>query len=236
MKSEEVSITLDKFNIAKTDIAVLREAGRLLDGEIESFVNDFYIWLRDREEYQFYFADAPAMLARVQKLQASHWRSLFNAGLDDDYFTSRRHIGAVHARIDLPNDIYCAGTSMSGRMMIERLRSLKPLPANVDAMVVVLTKLIDSVAAIRGARILVVEDNDLNQQVAGGLLGEAGFVVEFAENGQIAVNKVRGATQPWDIVLMDMHMPVMDGLEATVEIRKTFPASSLPIVAMTAKG
>jgi len=142
VNSDEVSITLSKFGIVEADIEVLREAGHLLDGEIESFVNDFYIWLRGREEYQIYFADAPAMLARVQKLQARHWRSVFNSTLDDDYFQSRRHIGAVHARIDLPNDIYCAGMCMSGRLMVERLRSMKPLPANVDAMVVVLTKLI----------------------------------------------------------------------------------------------
>jgi two-component system sensor histidine kinase/response regulator len=89
-------------------------------------------------------------------------------------------------------------------------------------------------AFIQGARVLLVEDNDLNQQVAGELLEDAGFVVEIAENGQIAVDKVLGATEPWDIVLMDMQMPVMDGVAATVEIRKTVGAERLPIVAMTA--
>ena len=79
-----------------------------------------------------------------------------------------------------------------------------------------------------------VEDNDLNQQVAGELLEDAGFVVEIADNGQIAVDKVASATEPWDIVLMDMQMPVMDGVTATVEIRKKVPAEQLPIVAMTA--
>ncbi|MFM8769538.1 MAG: response regulator, partial [Rubrivivax sp.] len=85
-----------------------------------------------------------------------------------------------------------------------------------------------------GARVLLVEDNDLNQQVAGELLEDAGFVVEIADNGQIAVDKVASATEPWDIVLMDMQMPVMDGVTATVEIRKKVPAEQLPIVAMTA--
>ena len=85
-----------------------------------------------------------------------------------------------------------------------------------------------------GARVLVVEDNDLNQQVASELLEDAGFVVEIAEDGQVAVDKVRGATKPWDIVLMDMQMPVMDGVTATIEIRKTVRADTLPIVAMTA--
>jgi len=79
-----------------------------------------------------------------------------------------------------------------------------------------------------------VEDNDLNQQVAGELLEDAGFEVAIAEDGQIAVDMVAGATEPWDIVLMDMQMPVMDGVTATEVIRRTVPAAQLPIVAMTA--
>ena len=85
-----------------------------------------------------------------------------------------------------------------------------------------------------GARILLVEDNDLNQQVASELLEDAGFVVEIAENGQIAVDMVASAAQPWDIVLMDMQMPVMDGVTATEVIRRTVSVAQLPIVAMTA--
>ena len=93
---------------------------------------------------------------------------------------------------------------------------------------------LQALARIRGARVLLVEDNDLNQQLADELLTDAGFVVGIAENGQVAVDKVMGATEPWDIVLMDMQMPVMDGVAATVEIRKTVTAATLPIVAMTA--
>ena len=59
-------------------------------------------------------------------------------------------------------------------------------------------------------------------------------MVEIADNGQVAVDKVAGATEPWDIVLMDMQMPVMDGVTATEVIRRTVPAAQLPIVAMTA--
>ncbi|MFA6016142.1 MAG: PAS domain S-box protein [Gallionellaceae bacterium] len=85
---------------------------------------------------------------------------------------------------------------------------------------------------IAGARILLVEDNELNQEVATELLQEAGFEVELAENGQIAVEKV--ASGKYDIVLMDMQMPVMDGITATQEIRKDARCKNLPIVAMTA--
>ena len=89
-----------------------------------------------------------------------------------------------------------------------------------------------NLSAIQGARLLLVEDNDLNQQVAMELLQDAGFRVDLAENGQIAVEMV-GATH-YDTVLMDMQMPVMDGVTATLEIRGDGRFGELPIVAMTA--
>ncbi|MDP1525315.1 MAG: response regulator [Rhodocyclaceae bacterium] len=92
--------------------------------------------------------------------------------------------------------------------------------------------MLEEMAAIKGARILLVEDNELNQEVAGEILTDAGFVVDIADNGQIAVEMV--AKNAYDIVLMDMQMPVMDGVTATVEIRKDERFMNLPIVAMTA--
>ena len=93
-------------------------------------------------------------------------------------------------------------------------------------------KLADKLAAIAGSRILVVEDNELNQEVALGLLQGEGFVVDIANNGKEAVDMV--STNAYDIVLMDMQMPVMDGLTATQEIRKLPQFKDLAIVAMTA--
>ncbi len=91
---------------------------------------------------------------------------------------------------------------------------------------------LDRLGTIRGARILLVEDNDINQQVATALLREAGFEVDVAENGLVALGMVR--TAAYDIVLMDMQMPVMDGVTATREIRKEARFAELPVVAMTA--
>ena len=90
----------------------------------------------------------------------------------------------------------------------------------------------EQLATIAGARILLVEDNELNQEVALELLREAGLVVDLAENGQIALDRL--AVNTYDLVLMDMQMPVMDGVTATVEIRKQPSLNGLPVVAMTA--
>ncbi len=87
-------------------------------------------------------------------------------------------------------------------------------------------------AALRGARILLVEDNDINQQVARELLEDAGLVVEVADNGQVALQMAQQAA--FDLVFMDMQMPVMDGVAATRELRKIARLAQLPIVAMTA--
>jgi signal transduction histidine kinase/CheY-like chemotaxis protein len=88
-----------------------------------------------------------------------------------------------------------------------------------------------------GARLLVVEDNEINQQVAHELLCDAGFAVELAENGQIGLDRVyarQAQGLPFDLVLMDVQMPVMDGLTATGLLRGRYSALELPIVAMTA--
>ena len=85
---------------------------------------------------------------------------------------------------------------------------------------------------IRGARVLLVEDNEINQQVAQEMLEKAGLVVSIAGNGKEAVEKVK--TETYDAVLMDIQMPVMGGFEATLEIRKHGRFKDLPIIAMTA--
>ncbi len=89
--------------------------------------------------------------------------------------------------------------------------------------------------SVRGAKLLLVEDNAINQLVAVELLTQEGFWVTTANDGRMALDVVRdSAADAFDLVLMDLQMPEMDGYSATREIRQLAHARTLPIVAMTA--
>ena len=90
----------------------------------------------------------------------------------------------------------------------------------------------DDALALRGAWLLLVEDNEVNQEVAQQILSDAGIRVDIAGNGAIALAKI--AENAYDGVLMDCQMPVMDGYQATRKLRQDARYSSLPVIAMTA--
>jgi two-component system, sensor histidine kinase and response regulator len=94
----------------------------------------------------------------------------------------------------------------------------------------------EEIKRIHGAKILLTEDNEINQQVAKELLEGHGLVVEIANNGKEAIEKIKtsGIPSKYDLVFMDLQMPVMDGYTSTIEIRKLTDYKNLPIVAMSA--
>ena len=89
--------------------------------------------------------------------------------------------------------------------------------------------------SFEGKRVLLAEDNELNREIATEILEETGLEVDTAEDGAIAVRRVTEmGVRYYDFILMDIQMPVMDGYEATAEIRKIPGAGSIPIIALSA--
>lgn len=89
-----------------------------------------------------------------------------------------------------------------------------------------------AIEKLNGLQVLLVEDNVMNQQVATILLSRNGVEVDIAEDGQQAVDMVQQYS--YDFVLMDCQMPIMDGYEATLNIRQILDLKNLPIIALTA--
>ena len=111
-----------------------------------------------------------------------------------------------------------------------------PLPDGTPAHPLPSTEAAD-LAALRGARVLVAEDNPVNMMIAAAMLEQWEVQVEQAVDGRCALDAVLAAARhgrPFDAVLMDVQMPVMSGHEATRELRRHYSPSELPIVALTA--
>lgn len=138
----QIADIVNKFEINAEDIARIRSAGDLLRPELDDHIKTFYDWLKQHKEYQIYFASNPKRLERVLELQKAHWETFFAANLDEKWFASRIHVGAVHAHIDLPNDIYFAGMSMSGKSLVDRIRKIKPALKDAGEMANSVMKLI----------------------------------------------------------------------------------------------
>ncbi len=121
--------------------------------------------------------------------------------------------------------LFYAIMNMHGHYKDDKELGLKPKPEEIEGL-----------QNIKDSRILLVEDNEINRQVAVELLTIAGMSVEVAENGIRAIQKLfnPNRTVEYDLVLMDLQMPEMDGYETTKKIRQEAKFSNLPIVALTA--
>ena len=90
-------------------------------------------------------------------------------------------------------------------------------------------------ANLEGAKILLVEDNELNREIARDILEEEGVIVDEADDGTTALKIVKEkGPEYFDVILMDIQMPIMNGYEATQEIRRLYPDSRIPIIALSA--
>jgi rsbT co-antagonist protein RsbR len=140
---EEVQSTLAKFEISDVDIQMIRQAGESLSGRLGEMIDQFYRWLRQQEEFGLFFGDNASNLERVMQKQLEIWERFFEGRVDLEYFEARRQIGAVHEAIGLPNDIYCAGMSVSESALQHMIQETDADAADKQAMSRALAKLID---------------------------------------------------------------------------------------------
>jgi signal transduction histidine kinase/CheY-like chemotaxis protein/CHASE3 domain sensor protein len=118
--------------------------------------------------------------------------------------------------------------------LVDTLVNLFSTPADGGA--ITGTAADEGAGRLKGMRVLLVEDNEINQQIAVELLEGAGATVRVAENGRVGVGVLSDGSQPppIDVVLMDLQMPEMDGFQATAKLRADARFATLPIIAMTA--
>ena len=149
---------------------------------------------------------------------------MVNANGADDVRATALGLGAA-AVLDKPVTQSRLWDAMAGILHSQRRQQIAP-SAPTDP----------QPGVLQGLRVLLVEDNEINQLVATELLQAMGVTVDIAGNGREAIDLLIAAPDPlpWALVLMDLQMPVMDGLQATVELRALPRFRSLPIIALTA--
>jgi len=209
----ETQLMLQKFNVTEGDLELVREAGAHLRPELEGFVADWYAWLRTHDEFETFFGNAEALLAHVQGMQVRHWDSFFNARIDDDYVATRRHVGAVHGRIDLPNIIYLSGMFMSDQLFRERLAKVKMPTAKRAAMANAIEKLVfmDSY--------LVLDEIHQTQRITAERAAEENALLEA--RSEALLEQATPVTPIWEGILLLPLIGVLDSSRTHEIMSKT---------------
>ena len=204
---------LARFDIQDRDLALVREAGAHLIPQVDAFVHDWYAWLRTHEEFDLFFGHADELLAHVQEQQVRHWTSFLEANVDDAYLAARRHVGAVHGRIDLPNLIYMAGMFMSDKLLQERLERVEAPPATLAAMRTALQKLLflDTY--------LVLDQIHTTQQEAAERAAEENALLEA--RSEALLEQATPVTPIWEGILLLPLIGVLDSSRTQEIMTKT---------------
>lgn len=128
------------YGLSEQMLTEFRAVGRTLLPRLDEMVSDFYAWLATRAEFRLFFQD-PAVLARVQALQRAYWGQFLQANVDAAYVQSRRRVGEVHARIDLPMDIYFSSMTYIQGWLSSRIVQAGYPPHRTEQMLSALTRL-----------------------------------------------------------------------------------------------
>lgn len=247
--SEEQNIRFDIQNMAKAHSLVIGDPTRIRqilqnllsnafkftsEGQIQISVTkaqDVFSGSEHRREFQIEIADTGAGIAQDR---IAH---IFDVFVQEDNTITRRYGGSGLGLSIVKNLV----TLMDGEISVD---STIGVGSTFSFKVVFDLPIAEELAAYKGRKahqqdfdikplkILVAEDNTVNAIIAKTMLEQDGHHVDFAQNGREAVEFV--SQERPDIILMDVHMPEMSGIEATLEIRKTINAQDLPIVAVTA--
>ena len=136
-----VQALLERFDISTADLSSLKECGKMLgDSTIERVVDKFYEWLPQQPEFNQFF-NSKELLEHVKRQQKIYWADFFKGAVDQRYVDYRIHIGEVHARRDLPGEIYFAGMLRFQLLFLEEIRTLGLTPERLVAATLAFTKL-----------------------------------------------------------------------------------------------
>jgi rsbT co-antagonist protein RsbR len=137
VQAANAAALLSRFRITDDDLALVRKFGKKIAPDLERYVDEFYKWLMPQPQFSFFFPDERRIKV-TQAAQVEYWREFYNAEIDDAYVQSRREIGRVHARIELPLDIYMAGVSVSFENCVNLLAAGgKPSPQSQRTLVAI---------------------------------------------------------------------------------------------------
>jgi two-component system sensor histidine kinase/response regulator len=222
----ELSCQLENFGLQVYQALALDEVLSALKTESSLSPHDFVII-----DCQTYGQRLPEMIRKIQTMFAG-------ATAPGLILTGMRRLATHFANKAMPGgDLFLIKPITPARLLdallavqhLENRYGLPPMDRRLGGTP-------PDLAPIVGAKILLVEDNEINQQVAFGFLASAGLSVVVARNGAEAVETLRRpGTDPFDVVLMDIQMPVMDGYRAAKAIRQLpSPTGNIPIVAVTA--
>ncbi len=128
----DAAALLARFRITDSDLALVKKFRREDNADLENYIEEFYKWLTPQPFFSHFFPDE-RRVGVTKAAQLEYMREFFAADIDDAYVESRREIGSVHARVDLPLDIYIAGVSVNFENCVEILASRRQAHATIAA-------------------------------------------------------------------------------------------------------